>query len=202
MIPSLGSEVPQQGGSDPEKPCLVSPLQQRQPQRQPEATLRTTAECLSDYERYLERVVGIVAATREKYLAFAKRFLTTQFESDALPDWSSLDGTAISEFVRREAQQTAITHVARRRQRSGPCYAMLPAHLEAAVPLRHEWRLASLPRMLSDEEVARLINTCNQETSIGLRNRAILVLLSRLGLRANRWPNSVWMTSTGLRGGC
>ena len=63
---------------------------------------------------------------------------------------------------------------------------MLPAHLEAAVPLRREWRLASLPRMLSDEEVARLINTCNQETSIGLRNRAILVLLSGLGLQAKQ----------------
>jgi integrase len=56
--------------------------------------------------------------------------------------------------------------------------------LEGAVPTIAGWRLASLPRYLSSADVDRLIATCDQSTLSGARNRAILLLLARLGLRA------------------
>ena len=43
--------------------------------------------------------------------------------------------------------------------------------------------LAELPRYISEEEVQRVVNTCDSKTPLGLRDRAILLLLSRLGLR-------------------
>jgi integrase/recombinase XerD len=56
--------------------------------------------------------------------------------------------------------------------------------LEAAIPTLAHWRLATLPRYLQPEEVERLIASCDRSSPVGRRNRAILLLLARLGLRA------------------
>jgi integrase/recombinase XerD len=56
--------------------------------------------------------------------------------------------------------------------------------LDAAVPVMAHWRLAPLPRYLQAEEVERVIAACVPSSPIGRRNRAIVLLLARLGLRA------------------
>lgn len=56
--------------------------------------------------------------------------------------------------------------------------------LDGAIPVLAHWRLSSLPRYLQPEEVERVISSCNLNTSVGKRDRAILLLLARLGLRA------------------
>ena len=56
--------------------------------------------------------------------------------------------------------------------------------LTLAVPAVAGWRLARLPRCLSEAELARLIAACDGTTRGRLRDRAIVLLLSRLGLRA------------------
>jgi integrase/recombinase XerD len=59
-----------------------------------------------------------------------------------------------------------------------------PAGLEAAIPLIPHWRLSSLPRYLQPGEVERIVSSCDPATAVGKRDRAILLLLARLGLRA------------------
>lgn len=56
--------------------------------------------------------------------------------------------------------------------------------LDAAIPTLAHWRLASLPRYLSPEDVERLIASCDRASPVDRRDRAILLLLARLGLRA------------------
>jgi len=56
--------------------------------------------------------------------------------------------------------------------------------LEGAVPVLAHWRLSSLPRYLQPEEIERLIGSCDPLSAVGRRDRAILLLLARLGLRA------------------
>jgi site-specific recombinase XerD len=56
--------------------------------------------------------------------------------------------------------------------------------LALAVPAVASWRLARLPRCLSEDELARVIAACDGTTRGRLRDRAIVLLLSRLGLRA------------------
>ena len=56
--------------------------------------------------------------------------------------------------------------------------------LRAAVPTIPEWRLSTLPRYIDSVQVERLIATCDLTTPTGLRDRAILLLLASLGLRA------------------
>jgi len=46
------------------------------------------------------------------------------------------------------------------------------------------WRLSTLPRYLQPGDVERIIESCDLATSVGRRDRAILLLLARMGLRA------------------
>ena len=59
-----------------------------------------------------------------------------------------------------------------------------PVGLDAAIPTVAHWRLASLPRYLPPEDVECLIASCDRASAVGRRDRAILLLLARLGLRA------------------
>lgn len=56
--------------------------------------------------------------------------------------------------------------------------------LVGAIPTIAGWRLASLPRYLPSADVDHVIAGCDASTTSGARNRAILLLMARLGLRA------------------
>jgi site-specific recombinase XerD len=58
------------------------------------------------------------------------------------------------------------------------------AGLADVVPGYAHWRLADLPRYLAAEQVNRLIAACDGEVVARRRDRAIVLLLVRLGLRA------------------
>ncbi|MGA8344933.1 MAG: site-specific integrase, partial [Candidatus Sulfotelmatobacter sp.] len=58
------------------------------------------------------------------------------------------------------------------------------AGLDACIPALAHWRLSSLPRYLQPEEVERVIASCSTTSSTAIRDRAILLLLARVGLRA------------------
>jgi site-specific recombinase XerD len=56
--------------------------------------------------------------------------------------------------------------------------------LIAAIPTLAHWRLSSLPRYLPASDVERIVAACDPSTTLGSRDRAIMLLLARLGLRA------------------
>jgi integrase/recombinase XerD len=56
--------------------------------------------------------------------------------------------------------------------------------LDDAVPRLAMWRLSALPRYLPAADIERVIAACDRETAVGLRDRAAILLLARLGLRA------------------
>jgi hypothetical protein len=78
----------------------------RQQKRLSEAndeTPRTEADqWLIRYEQYLDKVCGVAASTRRKYLRMARLFLTACFGTEPLT-WSSLQARQISDFVQQEA---------------------------------------------------------------------------------------------------
>lgn len=59
-----------------------------------------------------------------------------------------------------------------------------PVGLEEAIPDIAYWRLSTLPRYLQPEEVERVLASPDTRTLVGKRDRAILLLLARMGLRA------------------
>ena len=56
--------------------------------------------------------------------------------------------------------------------------------LEHAIPAYASWKLSSVPRFLEPEQVERVLEACVAEDARGLRDRAVMLLLARLGLRA------------------
>ena len=75
------------------------------------------------------------------------------------------------------------------------------AGLADVVPGYARWRLADLPRSLAAEQVNRLIAACDGEVVERRRDRAILLLLARLGLRAGdvaqlRLDDIEWKTAS------
>ena len=59
-----------------------------------------------------------------------------------------------------------------------------PSRLVDAVPSAPAWRLDRLPRFLPAEAIDRVIACCDVTKPVGVQNRAILLLLARLALRA------------------
>lgn len=73
--------------------------------------------------------------------------------------------------------------------------------LDQAIPTIAHWRLSSLPKYLPAEAVERVLMSCDVTTAIGLRDRAVLLLLARLGLRAGdvaalKWGDIDWHDGT------
>jgi integrase/recombinase XerD len=58
-----------------------------------------------------------------------------------------------------------------------------PPGLDHAMPKAATWRLTSIPRFLPDADIVRVLTACEGERR--LRDRAIILLLVRLGLRAS-----------------
>ena len=55
--------------------------------------------------------------------------------------------------------------------------------LIAAVPRLPAWSLVALPKALPAEHAARIVASCDRSTAAGCRDYAILMMLSRMGLR-------------------
>src|SRR5271165_4019029 len=75
------------------------------------------------------------------------------------------------------------------------------AGLDGAVPAYAHWQLADMPRYLSTEQVDRLIAACDGDVGGRRRDRAIVLLLVRLGLRAGdvaqlRLADIEWQTGS------
>src|SRR5258705_5858046 len=58
-----------------------------------------------------------------------------------------------------------------------------PPGLDHAMPKAATWRLTSIPRFLPDADIVRILAACEGERR--LRDRAIILLLVRLGMRAS-----------------
>jgi len=134
-------------------------------------------------------VTGLALSTRQTYAHLVRRFITARL-GVAPPDWPSLTAAQITTFVGQEAA---------RRQNAGrklPAVAVrsflrflvfrgaLRPGLEAAAPAPPQWKYASLPSRLTPEDIERVLAVYHEGTASSRRNRAMLFLLARLGLRA------------------
>jgi len=155
----------------------------------PQQTLSPTEQWLARYDQHLNQVGGKAAATRKKYLFYARRFCQYRFDS-AEVDWSTLGAQDLVGFVRQEAARLD------RNLGKPPAVALramlrfliaegqVPRGLETAVPMPRQWALASLPHHLNKEQVSQVLSVCRKTKPNELRNMAVLLLLARLGLRA------------------
>ena len=91
-----------------------------------------------------------------------------------------LEGSRTSGWAAAKKRTTALRMFLRFLIADGRC----ASDLDAAIPVLVHRRLSSLPRYLSADDVERVIASCDRASAVGQRDRAILLLLARLGLRA------------------
>jgi site-specific recombinase XerD len=141
------------------------------------------------YEQYLVLERGLAAATVTNYCGFFRAFLSERFGTGPM-DLRGLDVSTVTTFVVRQAPTmspgraklmvTALRSIFQFFLQRGA----IERDLAACVPRMSDWRLATIPKYLSPDEVERLLQACDRQTSVGRRDQAILLLLARLGLRA------------------
>lgn len=156
------------------------------------AALCTTAtdRVFADFGQHLQRNQGLAVATVDTYTRLARQFLVWRFgQADVcLPDLRPSDSI---EFIRQESRRMAppavkgVANGVRSFLRFCAFRGEVPAGLAASVPSVATWTTTPpIPKAIAAEHAQRAIDSCNRLTAIGLRDRAVLLLLARLGLRA------------------
>ncbi|MBI4322005.1 MAG: tyrosine-type recombinase/integrase [Chloroflexi bacterium] len=150
----------------------------------PLATLRR------QYENHLEKERGLAAVTITSYWRFIRRLLIERF-GDAPLRVQELTPDDVSNYLLRHARSGSpkVARLMVTALRSFFRFLFLHGQTESdlagAVPTVPEWRLAELPKYLASEEVERVVRACERDGSVARRDRAIILLLARLGLRAS-----------------
>jgi len=143
---------------------------------------------LGDYRCYLSGELGLAAGTVRSRMRVARLFLAGLSEP-AEEHLSRLGGGEVTAFVLRECPGRSVS--AARTVVSGTRSLLrflfleghLPRPLAAGVPGVAGLSMTALPRAVHPHVAARLIASC--DPAVGRRDRAILILLARLGLRGH-----------------
>lgn len=147
-------------------------------------------EVVAAFERYLQGERGLAASTIRYYRSFARQFLAEHFGKRPV-DFAALRAVDVIDFVQRQAARMAphalklVITALRAFFRYAQYRGEVGPHLIAAVPAVAAWSTTpSLPRAITADHARRAIESCNPHTAVGRRDRAVLLLLARLGLRS------------------
>lgn len=144
---------------------------------------------LDAYRSYLEGERGLASLTVANYLQTARDFLVRRCDGDptSLSDLSAADisGFVLDEAGRGLSPRTVNESVVRLRSLLRYLYLkqLVAAPLAQATPWMANSRAGSLPRTLDPSVGARLLASCDPSTLVGVRDVAIISVLTRLGLR-------------------
>jgi len=153
---------------------------------------RSDADMLvQEYAAYLLRERGLASTSIDVYTSLAHRFLQRAC-ANGRSDLRTLAAQAIRNFVIQEARRhrtskgvSLLATVLRSFLRFAHVRGYIDRPLVAAVPAVAHWSMGSIPKALPQTDVERVLAYSKRRRSPGgLRDRAILLLLARLGLRA------------------
>jgi len=144
-------------------------------------------ELLVRYRDHLVREKGLAYSTVAGYQTVARQFLDA-FVRQTDAGLSQLRAKFVTEFVidAAEHRPTGTTKHRVTALRSLLRFLHLDGrapNLVGVVPKVAGWRGAGLPRGLQPGEFERLLQGCDVESASGRRDRAMLMLVGRLGLR-------------------
>ena len=128
---------------------------------------------------------GVAESTLANYVPVVVDFVAALGE-----DTHTYDASAVRAFIFATAGRLgssgakSVVNAVRMFLRFLAAFGHCPAELIAAVPRLAHWKLSALPRYISADAIEQLTAACDPTTAAGARDRAIILLLSRLGLRA------------------
>lgn len=124
-------------------------------------------ETIRAYRRVTERLVSRIGSDPEVY--------TVPVIRDAIAELSAGHGLATAEQIITVTRMFLRCLAAEGHCRPG---------LDGAIPHVAPWRLTSLPKHVPPEDVQKIIDACDTAEIGGARDRAMILLMARLGLRA------------------
>jgi site-specific recombinase XerD len=146
---------------------------------------KIVAPLVLDFQSWLRTHRGLSESTVGHYSQAASQFVTDHGE-----DASCYDAKTLREFVLDRAKTQG--HGATKTLISGlrmfmrflASQGLCRSNLDKAIPAVAFWRLTTIPRSLQNHDVERILDACDATSPMGLRDRAIILLFARLGLRA------------------
>lgn len=142
------------------------------------------------YRAWLRDQRGLSTATVVGYSATARLFLRSLPATGTGPCLEAVTGREVNAFLLSARDRlatgsvkTRVNHV-RAFLRFAHLQGWIGRDLGQAVPPVAGWTHTSVPTSISREQVQALIDSCDVTDGTQLRDRAILLLLARLGLRS------------------
>ncbi|MDB6090051.1 MAG: hypothetical protein JWN85_2835 [Gammaproteobacteria bacterium] len=143
-----------------------------------------------DFTRFLSKERGLARVTIIRHLPPLRRFLHEHC-AGGRASFQKLTRADITRFIERHA------HDQSPRSARSMCWTIrafarylvyaghITADLASSVQTVRSWRFTTLPGYLSAVQVRRVLDSCDRRSTVGKRDYAVLLLLARLGLRAN-----------------
>jgi site-specific recombinase XerD len=148
-----------------------------------------TQRLVEAFEEHLQRVRGARFETCRAYSRFARQFLNVLF-ADQRVDPCAIQPSDVIRFIEAKSRRWRPGSVKRVAAALRSFFRFLrvlgvcDVRLDDAVPTVACRRLSELPRFLDESQLARLHAALDPSTRRGRRDRAIVLCLSGLGLRA------------------
>jgi len=156
----------------------------------PQSSLSPAEALLEQYRSWMDSERGLSASTILRYENTARRFLAEQATAGGVFAPGALTGADLNAFLLRECTRvsagSAKGRVAELRSlmRFLHVHGVIPMKLGGAVPPVGGWRFASVPPTMAPGDVQQLLDHTPRQGPVGVRDYAIIMLVSRLGLRS------------------
>jgi site-specific recombinase XerD len=155
------------------------------PQRATNALFR---QAMPAYLDFLRKHRGLSPRTVGKRAAQLARF-TAHLEDGGVAAWDDVQPSALRAFLvtrltdKKPATRLSYASTLRSFHHWAYLQGLLTRDLSAAAASVRQYRLAGLPDLLTDDEVAALLRAVDRGTPLGKRDYAVLLLAARYGMR-------------------
>ena len=144
----------------------------------------------SEFDAYLRTERGLAPKSIVRHLPIIRRFLHEVCPAGD-DDLGKISQQEVIRYIERHAQDwspgtgKAMCWSLRAFLRYLHHQGLNPRALADCVPSIRRWKLASLPTFLPAAQVQKALDGCDRATRMGRRDYAILMMLAKLGLRAD-----------------
>jgi site-specific recombinase XerD len=179
--------VPRLRGGDPLRGYLIEAGAVRFPDADPPGDVEIL---IGGFRRWMFDDRGLAAGTVLRYENTARRFLRERHREHGERFIAELTARHVTGFLVLECGRvsagSAKGRVAELRAllRYLFLHGLTPRSLAVAIPPVAGWHGTTIPKTITAERVEDLIASCDMTTATGRRDRAVMLLVARLGLRS------------------
>ncbi len=154
------------------------------------ASLTAREQIFKEFDEYLRTERGLAPVSIVRHLPTLRCFLDEVCPSGA-PDLAKINRDAVVGFIERHAQDWSprtgrtMCWSVRAFLRYLHYKGLHQSSLADCVPSIRRWTLATLPTYLAAGQVQKVLDGCDLTNAMGRRDYGILMMLAKLGLRAN-----------------